>query len=62
MATSTLRLLVDKELDSRDITLHQFIKTGRDNGKNLKAITNDLAYVTGIPVSWRTIYRWTRIP
>ncbi|KKL23468.1 hypothetical protein LCGC14_2425130 [marine sediment metagenome] len=59
---STLRFLVDEALENRDTTLQEFVETGRDNGKNLKTITNDLAYATGIPVSWRTIYRWTRIP
>ena len=59
---STLRFLVDEALEARLTTFEEFIETGRNNGNNLKVITEDLAFVTGIPVSWRTIYRWTRIP
>ncbi len=60
--TSTLRVLIDEALENRDTTLNQFIETGRSQGKSIRTLTNDLAYVTGIPVSYRTIYRWTRIP
>jgi hypothetical protein len=58
MAQSTLRLLVDKQLETRDTTLPEFIETGRAEGKSIRKLAADLAYVTGIPVSWRTLYRW----
>ncbi len=58
MATSTLRFLVDKELETRDTTLSQFIEDGRAEGKSVCTLTEDLAYLTGIPISWRTLYRW----
>ena len=56
--TSTLRTLVDKELEARDTTLQRFIETGQAEGKSIRTLTEDLAYLTGIPISWRTLYRW----
>ena len=58
--SSTLRTLVDEALEKRDTTLTQFIKDGQSDGLSIDALTDNLAYVTGIPVSSRTIYRWTR--
>ena len=55
---STLRTLIDDALENRDTTLNQFIETGRAEGKSIRTLTNDLAFVTGIPISWRTLYRW----
>ena len=60
MRQSLLRTLVDKALENRNTTLNQFIDEGKAEGKSIRTLTNDLAYVTGIPVSWRTLYRWTR--
>ncbi len=60
VSQSTLRTLVDEALEKRDTTLTQFVKDGQSNGLSIDALTANLAYVTGIPVSSRTIYRWTR--
>ena len=58
--SSTLRILVDEALEKRGTTLPQFVKDGRDEGLSIHNLTDNLKYVTGIPVSSRTIYRWTR--
>ena len=60
MSRSTLRILVDEALEKRDTTLAQFIEAGQSEGLSIDNLTDNLAYVTGIPVSSRTIYRWTR--
>lgn len=53
-----IRGLVDKALQTRGTDLPTFVATRRDDGKTIKQITDDLNLVTGIPVTWRTLYRW----
>ncbi len=60
MSQSTLRILVEEALEKRGTTLTRFIKDGQSEGLSIDNLTDNLAYVTGIPVSSRTIYRWTR--
>lgn len=55
---STLRTLIDEALENRDTTLNRFIEHGQAEGKSIRTLTEDLAYLTGIPISWRTLYRW----
>ena len=59
MAHSTLRTLVDNALDQRGTNLSQFIEEGRAEGKSIRHLAGDLGYLTSIPISWRTLYRWT---
>ena len=59
MSQSLLRTLVDKALENRDTTFAEFVETGRAEGKSIRILADDLAYITGIPISWRTVYRWT---
>lgn len=56
--TSTLRTLVEDALADRNTTLADFIAKGRDEGKVMRTLAVDLSFVTGIPVNWRTLYRW----
>ena len=60
MSRSTLRTLVDEALEKRGTTLTRFIAAGQSDGQSIDDLTTSLKYVTGIPVSSRTIYRWTR--
>lgn len=53
-----IRGLVDKALNSRDTDLATFVEKGQVDGKSIKQITEDLNLVTGIPITWRTLYRW----
>lgn len=53
-----IRSLIDKELASRDTDFETFVAKGRAAGKSVMEITDDLCLVTGIPVTWRTVYRW----
>jgi hypothetical protein len=55
---STLRVLVDEALASQGTTLADFIAEGQDNGKAIRSIASDLNLATGIPIAWRTLYRW----
>ena len=53
-----IRSLVDKALESRGLDLLSFVADRRDQGRSVKEITEELNLVTGIPITWRTLYRW----
>ena len=57
--TSTLRTLIEDELHSRGSSLAEFIVDGRSKGESMKQLTVRLVDITRIPISWRTLYRWT---
>ncbi len=60
MSQSTIRTLVDEALKTRNTTLQDFITDGVAEGKSLTTLYDDLRFLTGIPVSSRTIMRWSQ--
>jgi hypothetical protein len=56
--TTTLRTLVDRELNARNTTFADFIGEARSRGQSISQAAADLANVTGIPLSRRTVYYW----
>lgn len=56
--TTTLRTLVDRELEARDTTFKDFINTARADGKSINQAASELRQITGIPVARRTVYYW----
>jgi len=58
MATSTLRALVEQELNQRGTTLTAYLAAAAAEGRSLRATAPDLAHITGIPIATRTLYRW----
>lgn len=55
---STLRVLVDTALANQNTTLETFLEVGQANGKSIRTLADELNGVTGIPIAWRTLYRW----
>lgn len=58
MSFSPLKALIDRELEKYETTFNEFIESGGDSGKSIRQLATELENLTGIEVSWRTIYRW----
>jgi hypothetical protein len=58
MQTTTLRTLVDRELEARNTTFAEFIRAARERGQSINRAAAELRQITGIPLSRRTIYYW----
>jgi hypothetical protein len=56
--TSTLRTLVEQELRRRDTTFVDFLHSSIASGHTINTAAGELARLTGIPLSTRTVYRW----
>lgn len=56
--TTTLRTLVDRELEARNTTFAAFIDAARGKGQSINKAANELRQITGIPLSRRTVYYW----
>jgi hypothetical protein len=56
--SSTLRILVEQELRRRDTTFVEFLHSSLDSGHTINTAAAELARLTGIPLSTRTVYRW----
>lgn len=52
-----IRSLVEKELEDQGTDLESFIAARRSE-KSVREITAELNEATGIPITWRTLYRW----
>jgi len=57
---TTLRTLVDRELEARNTTFAGFIKEHIDGGGSVNGAAQELVRLTGIPLARRTVYRWVR--
>ena len=55
---SATRHLVEEALADRDTNLVDFVRRGRTEGKNVRQLADDIRFVTGVPLHWRTLYRW----
>lgn len=58
MKVSLNRLQVDEALADRGTDLATFVESGRRQGKNVREIAEDLQDTTGVPLTYRTLYRW----
>lgn len=58
MKVSLNRLQVDEALDARGTDLATFVESGRKQGKSIREIAQDLQDTTGVPLTYRTLYRW----
>jgi hypothetical protein len=56
--TTTLRKLVDRELEARNTTFQAFIQSARDKGQSINQAAAELQQITGIPLARRTVYYW----
>jgi hypothetical protein len=57
---TTLRTLVDRELEARNTTFEEFIEDSLTNGGSINQASKDLVRLTGIPLARRTVYRWAK--
>ena len=55
---TTLRTLVERELAARNTTFEGYMDAAAADGKSINAAAAELAQLTGIPVSRRTVYYW----
>lgn len=55
---SPTKLLVEKGLADRGTTLPDFIARHQADGKNVREMADEIRFVTGVPLHWRTLYRW----
>lgn len=55
---TTLRTLVDRELEARDTTFKDFIEAHIAAGGSINQASKELVRLTGIPLARRTVYRW----
>jgi hypothetical protein len=55
---TTLRTLVDRELEARNTTFEDFIQEHLAGGGSINGAAQDLVRLTGIPLARRTVYRW----
>ena len=58
--TTTLRTLVDRELEARNTSFAEFIQGALDGGQSINQAAAELRQVTGIPLSRRTVYYWVK--
>jgi transposase len=58
MKVSLNRQQIDEALAQRNTDLERFVEAGRNQGKNIREIAGDLEATTGVPVTYRTLYRW----
>lgn len=58
--TTTLRTLVDRELEARNTTFEGFITAAKNDGKSINKAAAELVQITGVPLSRRTIYYWVK--
>lgn len=58
MKVSLNRQQVDQALAARSTDLATFIQAGRQQGKSIEELADDLRHVTRVPFTVRTLYRW----
>lgn len=58
MSRSPLRTAVEAQLARIGSDLRSFLQAGVDRGKSPTSLAEDLQRVTGIEVSYRSVYRW----
>jgi len=59
--TTTLRTLVDRELEARNTTFNEVIGRVVADGGSINKAAQELIRVTGIPLARRTVYRWVEV-
>jgi hypothetical protein len=55
---SPTKHLVEEALADRGTTLPDFVARHQADGKNVREMADELRFVTGVPLHWRTLYRW----
>ena len=55
---STLRRVVDQQLQLRHTSLAELVHDELEAGGTINTAAAYVANLTGVPVSYRTVYRW----
>ena len=58
MQPSTIRRIVDQELNKKHLTLRTFIEECKDENLSMEEMAWRLRELTAVPFSVRTFYRW----
>jgi hypothetical protein len=59
--TTTLRTLVDRELEARNTSFFEVIDRVVAEGGSINKAAQELIRITGIPLARRTVYRWVEV-